>query len=61
VDANIARWYEDFVLFGGVPRHVFPRAGSVSPRTKLQEALAEKGGALAEEFFKFSFGTARTH
>jgi hypothetical protein len=35
VNADIELWYEDFVLFGGVPRHVIPRAAGISPRTML--------------------------
>eukprot|EP01039_Chlorochromonas_danica_P010110 gene10110-11190_t len=57
LDIEIAQWYEDFVLFGGVPRHVIPRAACIDPHTKLEATLAEKGGAIAEEFFKFGFGT----
>jgi len=53
VEADISKWYDNFVLFGGVPRHVLH--GSAS-HNMLKEALAAKGGAIAENFFKFSFG-----
>eukprot|EP01031_Cornospumella_fuschlensis_P030373 gene30373-36700_t len=55
--ADNGRWYEDFALFGGVPRYIFPNASSRRvPRKLLKKALEEKGGALAESFFKFGFG-----
>ena len=56
VNSNIAEWYDNFVHFGGVPRYVIPKAGA-DPKIKLDESLADKGGKIAEDFFKFSFGT----
>jgi hypothetical protein len=59
VSADIARRYDEFVLFGGVPRYIFPDAtDDSSPRELLAEALEEKGGALSESFFKYGFGMA---
>ena len=49
-------WYGDFVIFGGVPRLVIPIPGGGSSHALLNETLAVKGGAIAEAFFKFSFG-----
>ena len=50
---NRSQWYDNFVLFGGVPRHMF----SNSPHKKLERIMTNKGGAIIESFFKFSFGT----
>jgi hypothetical protein len=50
---DIPLWHENFVLVGGVPRLVF---SSDSP-TLLEETLEKKGGAIADAFFTFSFGT----
>jgi hypothetical protein len=59
VSADIARWYDEFVLFGGVPRYIFSDAtDNSSLRVLLGEALEEKGGALSESFFKYGFGMA---
>ena len=59
VNADIARWYDEFVLFGGVPRYIFPDAiDDSSPRELLGKALEEKGAALSESFFKYGFGMA---
>jgi hypothetical protein len=51
--SDILLWHENFVLVGGVPRLVF---SSGSP-TLLEDTLEKKGGAIAEAFFTFSFGT----
>lgn len=59
VSADIASWYDDFVLFGGVPRYIFPDPTSGrDPHMLMTGALQQKGGALAESFFKYSFGMA---
>ena len=59
VNGDIASWYDDFVLFGGVPRHVVPNPNdlTINSHSQLRAAVAEKGGPIAEAFFKFSFGT----
>eukprot|EP01033_Poteriospumella_lacustris_P003572 gene3572-2591_t len=65
VSADIDSWYEAFVLFGGVPRYLFPQedtshTGStiaINPYTLMEKALGEKGGAISESFFKYGFGT----
>lgn len=58
VSADIGSWYDDFVLFGGVPRYIFPDpASGRDPHILISNALEEKGGGLAESFFKFGFGT----
>eukprot|EP01033_Poteriospumella_lacustris_P003541 gene3549-2587_t len=58
VSADIDSWYEDFVLFGGVPRYLFPYGDPSNPsrmygdpRRLMEKALFEKGGAIAESFF----------
>jgi hypothetical protein len=54
---DIAVWYDDFVLFGGVPRYIFPNpVVGRDPHILMNKALTEKGGVLAESFFKFGFG-----
>jgi hypothetical protein len=65
VSADIGNWYDDFVLFGGVPRCIFPNrdphmspAIDRDPHMLMSNALEEKGGALAESFFKYGFGMA---
>jgi len=56
-DKPVGSWYEDFVLFGGVPRYIFnPDKGARAPRNLLNKALEEKGGALATSFFKSGYG-----
>ena len=55
-NADVKLWYEDFVRFGGVPRHVLPGPAGDS-RILLLKALEEKGGLVAEGFFKSGFGT----
>ena len=57
VNSDVESWYDDFVLFGGVPRHVFSTAAGIDPRTKLDNALTMKGGAVVEAFYKYGFGT----
>jgi hypothetical protein len=65
VSADIDSWYEDFVLFGGVPRYLFPQEDTshkgstiaINPYTLMEKALLVKGGAVAESFFKYGFGT----
>ena len=54
-DRPVSEWYDDFVLFGGVPRYIFSGKNS---RNLLSTALNEKGRALAEWFFKFGFSMA---
>lgn len=63
VSANVGDWYDDFVLFGGVPRYIFPNRDPHNPpaiyrdpHLLMSNALEEKGGALSESFFKFGFG-----
>ncbi len=54
---DIAVWYDDFVLFGGVPRYIFPNpVVGRDPHILMNKALTEKGGVLVESFFKFGFG-----
>lgn len=58
LNSNIEQWYENFVVFGGVPRYVIPNSLSdINPYDTLQQTLAENGGIIAEEFFKSSFRT----
>ena len=57
VNIKIDVWYEDFVLFGGVPRYVFQSAPGISARKLLDRALADKDESIVTEFFKFSFAT----
>jgi len=55
-DKPVGSWYDDFVLFGGVPRYIFnSNSGESAPLASLIKAVDEKGGALAESFFKFGF------
>jgi hypothetical protein len=57
LNPNIALWFADFVFFGGVPRYVIPTGvAGIDPHARFKEALAVKGGAIAEDFFKFGFG-----
>lgn len=56
VEVDIVLWYEDFALFGGVPRLVIPRVICINPSTTFYKALAAKGGDIIEGFFKFNFG-----
>lgn len=59
LNPDIARRYDDFALFGGVPWCVFTRLTEKNdPHLLLSEALRTKGGQLAESFFKYSFGMA---
>jgi hypothetical protein len=65
VSADIGKWYDDFVFFGGVPRYIFRNsdphmspANDRDPYVLMRNAITEKGGALAESFFKHSFGMA---
>jgi hypothetical protein len=57
VNPDIAQWYEDFVLFGGVPRLVIPTLDRIDPHTTLENVLAAEGGAIVEKVFKQGFGT----
>ncbi len=50
VDGDIARWYDQFVQFGGVPRFVLCE-NSDDLQKQLEEALASKGGEIANKFF----------
>ena len=50
VNSNRNEWYENFVRYGGVPRFVMHNGGD------MEDSLLTKGGAIAEGFFKFSFG-----
>ena len=52
VNSNHSEWYENFVRYGGVPRYVMRNRSD-----RLEEVLFKNGGAIAEGFFKFSFGT----
>jgi hypothetical protein len=53
-DKPIGSWYDDFVLFGGVPRYIFnSNTGILATQYLLDNALKVKGGYLAESFFKF--------
>ena len=54
-DRPVSEWYNDFVLFGGVPRYIFSGKDS---RNLLSTALNEKGRALVEWFFKFGSCTS---
>lgn len=51
-----ASWYEDFALYGGVPRYVIPKCPRNLPRQDLERALADRSGEIVTNFFKFSFG-----
>ena len=53
---NRSQWYDNFVLVGGVPRHVFGK----NPHKKLENVITKKGGAIVESFFKSGFGTLDT-
>jgi len=56
LNADIHLWYDDFVLVGGVPRHLIPiKVRLIEPRTILNRVLGDKGGLIAEASFKFSF------
>lgn len=56
VRSDIENWYDEFVLFGGVPRYIFPNPADDSPRALLNACLLNKGGSISEGFFKFGFG-----
>ncbi|KAJ1407447.1 hypothetical protein B484DRAFT_423651 [Ochromonadaceae sp. CCMP2298] len=65
VSGDTGNWYDDFVLFGGVPRYIFPNRDphmsptiDRDPHMLMRKALKEKGGAIAESFFKFGLGMA---
>jgi hypothetical protein len=49
-------WFNNFVTFGGVPRHVFWNGIDNDPRKLLSHALDTKGGHLARNFFTFGLG-----
>ena len=60
LDSDKASWIDRFDIFGGVPRHLFFKeeyGKKDSSMLELEEALENKGGALAESFFKFGYGT----
>ena len=54
-------WYDNFVHFGGVPRHVLPKRNAtdddLQPLQLLESMAGEKGGLIVTEFFKFGFST----
>ena len=50
------QWYDKFILFGGVPRHVSGK----NSRQRLESILTEKGSAIVKSFFRCSFGTLDT-
>ena len=56
VNPNIEDWYDSFVLFGGVPRHVLWSKQGFSPADQLEEAMQNKGGQIATAFFEDGFG-----
>eukprot|EP00595_Chromulina_sp_UTEXLB2642_P002240 CAMPEP_0196763062 /NCGR_PEP_ID=MMETSP1095-20130614/3325_1 /TAXON_ID=96789 ORGANISM="Chromulina nebulosa, Strain UTEXLB2642" /NCGR_SAMPLE_ID=MMETSP1095 /ASSEMBLY_ACC=CAM_ASM_000446 /LENGTH=206 /DNA_ID=CAMNT_0042115435 /DNA_START=305 /DNA_END=925 /DNA_ORIENTATION=- len=46
-------WYDNFVTFGGVPRHVLWDGLDEDPRMLLNRALKSKGRQLAESLYAF--------
>ena len=56
LNPEIGLWHKNFVVFGGVPRYVFPRACEINTHVMLDDALDQEGEIIATEFFKFSFG-----
>jgi len=53
LDERVETWYDDFVVFGGVPRHVTPsNLLRVDPHHKLKDAMNEKGASIAQRFFE---------
>ena len=47
------QWYDNFILFGGVPRHVFHN----NSRQRLESMMVTKGATVIFNFFGGSFGT----
>jgi hypothetical protein len=56
VNPKKEEWYDRFVKFGGVPRHVLWDGIFENPEVKLESALQEKGAKVIEYFFKHGFG-----
>ena len=57
VDANAARWYEAYALFGGVPRHVLTDEFTAEENVAtVDRAILENGRALVTKFFECGRG-----
>ncbi len=57
IDDDDKKWYDKFVLFGGVPRYVFWNGVGENPFDKLDNAIDSKeGGIIADFYFKHGFG-----
>lgn len=54
INSNVDWWYNNFVIFGGVPRQVM----KTKDNSNLILAIAEKGPIIAEKFFRFGHGCA---
>ena len=55
-DSRVQLWYDNFVHFGGVPRHVLS-TNNTAKLLQLESAGSEKGGPIITEFFKFGLNT----
>jgi len=56
LDSNKSNWYDIFVRFGGVPRHVMWNGKDDNPELSLKQAIDDKGGTIASYFFKYGHG-----
>jgi hypothetical protein len=57
VNRDKDQWYDNFVTFGGVPRHVLIPLNRINSGQLLENSLVAKGGQIAQNFFKFGHGS----
>jgi len=52
----VTQWYDRFVRFGGVPRHVLYDGVGIDPDVELEDAFATKGSMVMNYFIGNGFG-----